>query len=43
MKLFRLIMESRQRKADREIERVVRRKTHHEPFAFELERRMLGQ
>jgi len=43
MKLFRRIMESRQRKANREMQRVLRRETHHEPFAFELERRLLGQ
>lgn len=43
MKLIRFIVESRQRKAEREIQRIFRRKTHHEPFAFELERRMLGQ
>ena len=43
MYLIRLIIAAQQRKADREILRVLRRETHHDSFKAELERRLLGQ
>jgi len=43
MYLIRLIIAAQERKADREILRVLRRDTHHDSFSVELERRLLGQ
>ena len=43
MYLIRMIMAAQERKADREILRVLRRTTHHDEFRIELERRLLGQ
>jgi hypothetical protein len=43
MNLIRWIVSVQQRKADREIRRVLRRHARHEEFALEFERRMLGQ
>lgn len=43
MKLIRLMVSIQQRKADREIQRVLRRRARHDQFALEFERRILGQ
>jgi hypothetical protein len=43
MSLIRFFLAARQRKADRLILRVLRRCPHHDAFAIELERRLLGQ
>ena len=43
MYLIRLIVAAQERKADREILRVLRRDAHHDSFRGELERRLLGQ
>jgi hypothetical protein len=43
MSLIRLLQAAHQRKADRLILRALRRRSHHDAFALELERRLLGQ
>ena len=43
MHLIRWIVAAQERKADRQILRVLRRDTHHDSFRVELERRLLGQ
>jgi hypothetical protein len=43
MHVFRKLMAAQQRKADREIIRVLRRQSHHDTFAVELQRRLLDQ
>ncbi len=43
MDLIRLIVAAQERKADREILRVLRRDTHHDSFKVEIARRLLGQ
>jgi hypothetical protein len=41
MHIFRMIMAAQQRRADKEIMRVLRRQSHHDPVAVELQRRLL--
>ena len=43
MHLIRLIIAAQRNKADRQILRALRREMHHDSFAIELERRLLGQ
>ena len=43
MKLIRFILATQQRKADREILRVLHRHSQPDQFIVELERRLLGQ
>lgn len=43
MYVIRLMIAARQRKADREILRALRKEAHHDSFTVELERRLLAQ
>jgi hypothetical protein len=43
MSLIRFFLAAHRRKTDRLILRVLRRRPHHDAFALELERRLLGQ